>query len=169
MAIIGFGFEVFLHNKQWAPSQKSVWFILAFSGWNISSDFPSYSLWYPGACFLYKSYQKHAHNERERDLWTFHCSCKYCNDITLLWVLEKGLQRHRLELSQERKDTWSLSYKPECTLNCPLEDCGVGTFAHHRLLERETLQGPHVHEFLSPSGVHTCYHSRHTDNLKNFF
>lgn len=30
MAIIDFGFEVFLHNKQWALSQKSLWFILTY-------------------------------------------------------------------------------------------------------------------------------------------
>jgi hypothetical protein len=30
MAITGFGFEVFLHNKQWALSQKSLWFILTY-------------------------------------------------------------------------------------------------------------------------------------------
>ena len=43
MAIIGFGFEVLLHNKQWALRQKSLWFVLTYRWLNITSDFPSYS------------------------------------------------------------------------------------------------------------------------------
>lgn len=30
MAIIGLGFEVLLHNKQWALRQKSLWFTLTY-------------------------------------------------------------------------------------------------------------------------------------------
>lgn len=30
MAVIDFGFEVFLHNKQWALGQKSLWFMLTY-------------------------------------------------------------------------------------------------------------------------------------------
>lgn len=30
MALTDFGFEVFLHNKQWALSQKSLWFRVTY-------------------------------------------------------------------------------------------------------------------------------------------
>lgn len=121
-------------------------------------------------CFLCESYQKHIHNKKECDLWTFHCSWRHCDDFTLVSVLEKDLQRHRLELSHERKDsppdTWSLSYN----LTCPLEDCSVGNLCASLAARDGNTEGYSLP--MGPChlvGVHTHHNSCRTNHLKNFF
>lgn len=79
MAVIGFGFEVFLYNNQRASSQKSLWFVLTYWWLDIIRDFPSYPFYCPAAqvSFLDESYQKKVPNWKESDPGTFRCSWKH--------------------------------------------------------------------------------------------
>lgn len=98
MAIIDFGFEVFLHNKQWALSQKSLWFRLTQWWLSKTSDFPLC----PGHFLLYAFWMNHIRTLiMKENVWTFHCSWKHFDDFTLAWALEQ-YRRQSLELSQMR-------------------------------------------------------------------